>query len=310
MSNDITKGLFSNPLLNENQVEFCVVSDVHIANDKTDKKKSRNDYVFNDKGEPLSGEAYMLKRFCEKIQLSGENRQFYDGKHILVLLGDIVNGGECGYFDCYNSYAYKLLQQTLEPWLYTGNILYFAGNHDKTAKFYSTICKFPRNSVIETIEHASRKEKMFTKCGIIFEHGHKFDCLCTGKNLLGLMGDFASDVVVNLCTPDLEDLLRGRDYYRDHSADNEIRIAPKDTKVKSMNSECRRVANGALKMLSKNTDDCHTIICGHTHQSPVKIVVNDNGHRLTYYNTGKFSRDGFLNVIAEQSSNGKWHLIE
>ena len=307
---DIEKGIFSRPSLNENQVEFCIVSDVHIANDKTDKKKARNDYVFDINGNPLSGEAYMLKRFCDKITLSGENRQFYDDKHILIFLGDIINGGECGYFDCYNSYAYKLLQKTVDPWLYYGNILYFAGNHDKEAKFYSTVAKFPRQSVIETIEHASRKEKMFKKCGIIFEHGHKFDCLCNGKTLLGLMGDFASDVVVNLCTPNLEDLLRGRNYYRDHSADNGIRTIPKDTRIKSMNSEDRRVANGALKMLSKNADDCHTIICGHTHQSPVKVVVNDNGNKLTYYNTGKFSRDGFLNIVVEQDDSGKWHLVE
>lgn len=309
MSN-ITKGIFSKPSLNDNQVEFCIVSDVHIANDATDKKKARNDYVFDANGNPLSGEAYMLKRFCDKITVSGENRQLYDGKHILILLGDIINGGECGYFDCYNSYAYKLLHKTIEPWLYTGNILYFAGNHDKSAKFYSTVAKFPRQSVIETIEEGSKKDNLFTKCGIIFEHGHKFDCLCTGKNLLGLMGDFASDIVVNLCNPNLEDLLRGRSYYTDHSADNSIRTIPKDTRIKSMNSECRRVANGALKLLSKHENDCHTIICGHTHQNPVTATVNDNGHKLTYINTGKFSRDGYLNVVAEQNKDGKWHLIE
>ena len=129
-SNDITKGIFSRPSLNDNQVEFCIVSDVHIANDVTDKKKARNDYVFDANCNPLSGEAYMLKRFCDKITISGENRQLYDGKHILIFLGDIINVGECGYFDCYNSYAYKLLQKTVEPYLPYGNVLYFAGNHD------------------------------------------------------------------------------------------------------------------------------------------------------------------------------------
>ena len=37
----ITDGIFSNKMLNSNQVEFCIVSDVHIANDATDKKKAR-----------------------------------------------------------------------------------------------------------------------------------------------------------------------------------------------------------------------------------------------------------------------------
>ena len=303
MDTNITEGIFTKPTLKDNQEEFCIVSDVHIACGK------RNDYVFSDNGNPLSGEAYMLKRFCDKIKISGESREFYDDKHHLILLGDIINGGECGYFDCYNSPAYKLLQRTLDPWLYTGNILYFAGNHDKQAKFYNTVAKFPRLSVIETVEDGSRKDKLYKTCGIIFEHGHKFDCLCTGKNLLGLMGDFASDVVVNLCTPDLEDLLRGRDYYRDHSDDNSIRIIPKETRIKSMNSECRRVANGALKLLSKNKD-CHTIICGHTHQSPVHAQVKDNGRVLHYYNTGKFSKDGCLNIIVEKDDNGNWHLSE
>lgn len=300
---NVTNGIFSNRLLDDNQIEFCVVSDIHIAS------KDRNDYIFKNSCEPVSGEAYMLKRFCDKIILSGKCEQFNDNKHILILLGDIINGGECGYFDCYTSEAYKLLYNAIEPWLYTGNILYFAGNHDKSAKFYNTIAKFPRKSVIETIE-GSRKDKLFTKCGIIFEHGHKFDCLCTGKNLLGLIGDFASDIVVNLCTPDVEDLLRGRKFYCDHSSDNEIRTVPQDTKLKSMNSECRRVANGALKLLSKHSDECHTIICGHTHQSPVHIKVKEGGKILNYFNTGKFSRDGYLNFISERDESGKWHLVE
>lgn len=306
----MSNGIFINESLKDNQIEFAVLSDVHIANDKTDKKKARNDYVFSDDLEPLSGEAYMLKQLCNKIKTSGESGQFYDGKHILVLLGDVINGGECGYFDCYNSRAYKYLLDSISPWLPYGNILYFAGNHDKSAKFYNTIANFPRQSVVETIEEGSRKDRLFIKGGIIFEHGHKFDCLCTGKNLLGLMGDFASDVAVNLCNPDMEDLFRGRRFYIDHSADNEIRTVPKDTRIKSMNSECRRVANGALKLLSKHSDECHTIICGHTHQNPVKAVVNDNGKRLVYINTGKFCRDGYLNLVAEQDENGKWHLVE
>lgn len=305
----ITDGIFSNKMLNSNQVEFCIVSDVHIANDATDKKKARNDYVFDANGNPQSGEAYMLKRFCDKIKISGNNRQLYDGKHILIFLGDVVNGGECGYFDCYNSYAFKLLHKTLEPYLPYENILYFAGNHDREAKFYSTVCKFPHQCVIETIEHASKKEKIYTKCGIMFEHGNKFDCLCSGKTFLGMMGDIASSVAVNLLSPDTEDLFRGRSYYYDHSPDNEIRMVPKDAVVKSMNSEDRRVANGALKLLSKNSSTCHTIICGHTHQRPVKVVVNDKGKNLVYMNTGKFARDGFLNITAEQSSDGNWHLL-
>lgn len=299
----ITDGIFTNKELNDNQTEFCVVSDIHIANGK------RNDYVFSENMSPISGEAYVLKRFCDKILLSGKMGHFNDGKHILIFLGDIVNGGECGYFDSYNSPAYKLIKSSVEPWLYTGNILYFAGNHDKQAHFYSTMTGFPRKSVIETIEEASRKEKIFKKCGIIFEHGNKFDCLCNGKTFLGLMGDFASSIVANLCTPDVEDLLRGRSFYCDHSDENEMRIVPKDTKVKSMNNECRRVANGALKLLSKNKD-CHTIICGHTHQSPVKISVNDSGRVIKYINTGKFAKDGYLNVISEQDGNGNWHLVE
>ncbi len=309
MSSIVEEGIFSNRVLNNNQVEFCICSDLHIANDKTNKKKARNDYVFNEEGKPLSGEAYMLQRFCDRITVSGKQCKFYDGKHVLVLLGDLINGGECGYFDCYNSYAFKLLHKTLEPWLYTENILYFAGNHDRQAKFYSTVCKFPHQCVIETIEHASRKEKIYSKCGILFEHGNKFDCLCNTKNFLGMMGDIASNLVVNFCSPDLEDLLRGRSYYTDHAADNSIRTTPKESEIKSMNSEDKRVANGALKMLSKHPE-CHTIVCGHTHQRPVHVGVNDSGRRLNYYNTGKFSRDLCLNLLVEQDSNGNWFLVE
>ena len=302
----MSNGIFTKKSLEleSNQIEFAICSDIHIASDD-----GRNDYVFTDEYKPLSGEAYMLDQFCTQIEISGNNGAFYDGKHKLILLGDVING-ENGYFNCYNSKAYKRLLKSIGQWLNTENIIYVAGNHDKSAKFYSTVAKFPKQSVVETIEEGSRKDKLFTKGGIIFEHGHKFDCLCTGKNLLGLMGDFASDVAVNLCSPDMEDLFRGRRFYIDHSADNEIRTVPKDTRIKSMNSECRRVANGALKLLSKHSDECHTIICGHTHQNPVKAVVNDNGKRLVYINTGKFCRDGYLNIVTEQDENGKWHLVE
>ena len=302
-------GIFSDTILNDNQMEFCIVSDVHIANDATSKKKARNDYVFDANGNPLSGEAHTLKRFCDMITISGKHGKFNDNKHMLIMLGDVVNGGECGYFDCYNSYAFKLLRSTLDPWIYSENILYFAGNHDRESKFYSTVSKFPRQCVIETIEYASKKEKIYSKCGILFEHGNKFDFLCNGKTFLGMMGDFASDVAVNLLSPDTEDLLRGRDYYYDHSSENGIRIVPKNATVKSMGSEDRRVANGALKLLSQHPE-CHTIICGHTHQSPVKVIVSNNGNTLTYINTGKFAKDGFLRVLTEKDDSGKWHLFE
>lgn len=309
MTDRVINGIFSREDLKDNQAEFCIVSDVHIANDKTDKKEARNDYIFNDKGEPLSGEAYTLKRFCDKIKLSGDRGHFRDGQHIFILLGDIINGGECGYFNCYNSYAYKLLYNSIEPWLYTGNILYISGNHDKEAKFYSNINKFPRKSVIETINPASKKDNTFIKCGVMFEHGNKFDYLCSGKNFIGLMGDFASNFVVSICSPDLEDLLRGRSYYIDHSSDNEARIIPEDVTIKSMNLECSRIANGAFNAVSKN-NECHTIVCGHTHQSPVKISTDVNKRKITYYNTGKFSRDGYLNIVVEKDSSGRWSLSE
>lgn len=308
MSDVVEEGIFSNRVLNNNQVEFCICSDLHIANDKIGKKKARNDYVFNEEGKPLSGEAYMLQRFCDRITVSGKQCKFYDGKHVLVLLGDVINGGECGYFDCYNSYAFKLLHKTLEPWLYTENILYFAGNHDKNARFYSDVAKFPHQCVIETIDPNSKKNKIFKKCGILFEHGNKFDCLCTGKNFLGMFGDFASNIVATLCSPDLEDLLRGRSYYTDHSADNSIRTVPNETHIKSLNSEDRRVANGALKLLEQHKD-CHTIICGHTHQHPIYIILNNNNRNLNYYNCGKFARDGYLNIVVEQN-NDIWSLVK
>jgi UDP-2,3-diacylglucosamine pyrophosphatase LpxH len=291
--------------LNNNQIEFCIVSDIHIARDKD----NRNDYVFNDKGLPLSGEAYTLKRFCDRVTYSGEQGHFYDTKHRLILLGDVINGGECGYFDCYNSYAYKLLQSTLSPWLNTGNIIYVPGNHDKTAKFYSTIAKFPRKSIVETIDYRTKKNYFYSEGGIIFEHGNKFDCLCSGKNLIGMMGDIASIAAVNLCSPDLEDLLRGRKFYIDHDYnDNSIRTTPKEDAISNMNLECKRVANGALSMLNDHPE-CHTIICGHTHQRPIKITLNESGRELTYINTGKFVRDGCINVISEQTKDYRWHLI-
>lgn len=300
----MNNGIFSKKSLElkNNQIEFAICSDIHIASDD-----GRNDYVFTDEYKPLSGEAYMLDQFCTQVEISGNNGAFYDCKHKLIFLGDVING-ENGYFDCYNSRAYKRLLKAISPWLNTENIIYVAGNHDKTVKFYSTVAKFPRKSVVETIDYRTKQNYFYSEGGIIFEHGNKFDCLCSGKTILGMMGDFASNVVVNLCSPNLEDWFRGRSYYNDHGADNSIRMNPANAVIKTMNSECRRVANGALKLLSQHSE-CHTIICGHTHQDPVRISVNDKGRNLLYLNTGKFSRDGYLNVIVEQNDNGSWRMI-
>ena len=304
---DITSGIFKHENIRSNQAEICVLSDVHIANDAAEKLKARNDYVFSDEGEPLSAEAYMLDVLCKKITVSGNRGLFNDGKHVLVFLGDIING-ECGYFNCYNSYAYKHLLESIKPWLHTGNIVYVAGNHDKEAKFYRSMVKFPSKSIIETVEASTRTDKIFSKWGIILEHGHKFDCLCTGKTLLGLMGDFASNIVVNLCSPELEDFLRGRGYYNTHSDENNILTIPQGTVISKMNSECRRVANNALGFLSKHRNEYHTIICGHTHQDPVTIQVEDKGCILTYINTGKFAKNGYLNILTE-NRRGNWCLV-
>ncbi len=296
-------GIFRNETLPKNTVEFCVISDVHIANDEGNSShvftsQGRNDYVFanNKSRTPISGEAYTLKRFCEKVNFSGRLGHFDDGKHILVLLGDIING-ECGYFASYNSVAYKMLSSSFMPWVHTGNIVYVAGNHDKNAKFYSTLTNFPRRFVYEN---------EFTKCGIIFKHGHQFDFLCDGKSVFGMLGELASNVVVKLFPPNVEDLMRGRDFYYNHSSENKLR-APQS--VKEMSRESRRVANGALDELEKRAFEgsvsqrrmsdqkFHTIICGHTHQSPVQIKTDCYG--FSYFNTGKFAKDGCLNVVAK-----------
>lgn len=301
------EGIFSSENLPQNAVEFCVVSDIHIANDEKDVSRSftsqsRNDYVFanNRTQTPISGEAYTLKRFCEKINWSGRLGHFDDGKHVLVLLGDVING-ECGYFASYNSVAYKMLSSSFMPWVYSGNIIYVAGNHDKDAKFYSTLTNFPRLSVIEDT---------YERCGIIFKHGHQFDFLCNGKNAIGLLGEFASNAVVKLFPPDIEDIMRGRDFYYDHSSSNskrDLRSLPEQATLQTMSSENKRIAAGALKFLRKSKSKQHTIICGHTHQSPIQITENG----LTYINTGKFAKDGYLNVVAKLKypETDTWELL-
>lgn len=308
---EMQEGIFSKLELSENEVEFCVISDVHIANDEGDTSRAftsqaRNDYVFanNRSQTPISGEAYTLKRFCEKVNWSGRVGAFDDGRHVLVLLGDIVNG-ECGYFSSYHSKAYKMLVSSFMPWIHTGNIVYVAGNHDKEAKFYSTLTNFPRKCV---------HEGEFTKCGIIFKHGHQFDVLCNGRNALGLLGDLASNLVVKLFPPDVEDIMRGRNFYYNHSDSNkkrDLRSLPDQATIQMMSKESKRVASGALRELTKRSSEFHTIVCGHTHQSPVQITDNSmKGSPLNYFNTGKFARDGYTNVVVRlvDETTNTWRL--
>jgi UDP-2,3-diacylglucosamine pyrophosphatase LpxH len=312
------EGIFSSEKLAPNTVEFCIISDVHIANDEGDTsraftKQSRNDYVFasNRAQTPISGEAYTLKRFCEKVNWSGRLGHFDDGQHVLVLLGDIING-ECGYFASYHSTAYKMLSASFLPWVHTGNVIYVAGNHDKDARFYSTLTNFPRLSVVED---------GFTKCGIIFKHGHQFDFLCNGRNAnvgglnIGILGEFASNVVVKLFPPDIEDIMRGRGFYYDHSSTNskrDLRSLPEQATLQTMSNENKRVVNGAFAELRKQKS-CHTIVCGHTHQSPIRIDLEEpkTGRHMTYFNTGKFAKDGYLNVVAKlvDARTDTWGLL-
>lgn len=295
------EGIFSNDKLADNEVEFCVFSDVHIANDDGDVSRSltnqgRNDYIFanNKTWTPISGEAYTLKRFCEKVNWSGRCGHFDDGKHVAVFLGDIING-ECGYFASYNSIAYKMLSSAFMPWFDTGNIVYVPGNHDREARFYSVMTNFPRKCIVE---------EQYERCGIIFKHGHQFDFLCNGKSLLGMSGEIASNVVVKLFSPKTEDLLRNRGVYHDKDSSNHIRdlhSLPQYATLQTMSNENKRVAENAMKELvrrsagdSKNPP-MHTIVCGHTHQAPVMIQMR-NSRLLTYFNTGKFAKDGYINI--------------
>lgn len=305
--------IFSNLYESRNRkfVEFCIVSDLHIGADEEKlgrslSTSSRQDYVFADNKirSALSGEAHTLKRFCQKIISTGKSGLFDDNLHKLIFLGDLING-ECGYFSSYHSTAYKMLLSSILPWIHTGNIIYITGNHDKDAKFYSNMTGFPRQSIIEG---------EYEDSGVIFTHGHKFDFLCDGTGFLGKMGDFASKFVTKLCNPNVEDLLRGREYYYVHDQSNKTRDQSDRAKGLSPQSdmsdwsiESRRVAKGAMSRIQKESK-FHTIVCGHTHQSPVRL---DFGEKH-YINSGKFARDGFLNVVCREVSAdfGAWELVE
>ena len=304
------EGIFSCEKLPTNTVEFCVVSDIHIANDESNTSRlfssqSRNDYVFakNKSQTPISGEAYTLKRFCERVMWSGRLGQFDDGQHVLVLLGDVING-ECGYFASYNSAAYRMLSSSFLPWVRTGNVIYVAGNHDKEAKFHSEMTNFPHRFVMEN---------EYSKCGIVFRHGHQFDKFCNGRNALGMLGEFASNVVVKLFPPNVEDIMRGRQVYQNHSDSNrlrDMRSLTEQASILTMSGENKRIAEGALNELKKRSN-CHTIICGHTHQNPVRIDVRKSNGTLTYINSGKFAKDGYVNVVAKLKypETDTWELL-
>lgn len=295
-------GLFLKEELGDNEVEFCVVSDIHIANDDSNVARTltdgRNDYVFarNRTISPISAEAYTLKRFCEKLKYSGDVGHFDDDKHVLVLLGDVING-ECGYFASYNSVAYRLLVSVMSSFMAKGNIVYVNGNHDKNAAFYCSITQFPKKFIMENYE----------RCGVRFEHGHRFDCLCNGEDFLGLMGDFASAAAVKLLSPNVEDLVRMREYYHQHSDSNSVRqkIETQNEVPNDWSLENKRVANGALNWLKSRTD-LHTIVCGHTHQSPTHIKAAG----LNYINSGKFVRDIGVNFVCRKDADDKWSLTE
>jgi UDP-2,3-diacylglucosamine pyrophosphatase LpxH len=286
-------GIFTNTNLPPTDVEFCVASDFHIGADESNFRNTlnstRQDYVFanNKIQSALSAEAHTLKRFCQKILYSGKLGMFEDGRHKLVLLGDIING-ECGYFASYKSIAYRMLLGSVLPWIYTGNIIYVCGNHDKEAKFYTNLTGFPRGSIFED---------SYTDMGVKFSHGHKFDPLCDGKTAIGLMGDLASEFVTNLCSPALEDLFRGREFYEVHDRSNLKRIGSESISRSRLSQSDRMLMKAALND-ARNSDGCHTAICGHTHQKPMWY----NSGQMNYINTGKFARDGFLNVVVRRDS--------
>ena len=307
-------GIFSGNKLGRNEAEMCVISDVHIGSGE------RNDYVFGGKAgaqtSPVSGEAYTLRRFCEKVTESGRLGELSDGRHKLVLLGDIVNG-ECGYFASYNSPAYRMLMSSFLPWVQEGNVIYIKGNHDKEAELFSPhMTGFPKKFVVDELDCG----------GVIFEHGHQFDPLCDGKSLVGMMGSAASSLAVRLLSPDVEDLVRGRKFYHDHSQGNGLRSIPNLSGLsgssETESNDSRNVRCGAalrIKKLRKQedfelanglTNERHcAIVCGHTHQRPVEIV-DDSYVKLSYFNSGKFARDGYILIRTKYNDRyGAWELV-
>jgi UDP-2,3-diacylglucosamine pyrophosphatase LpxH len=111
------------------------------------------------------------------------------------------------------------------------------------------------------------------------------------------MGDLASEFVTNLCSPALEDLFRGREFYEVHDRSNLKRIGSESISRSRLSQSDRMLMKAALND-ARNSDGCHTAICGHTHQKPMWY----NSGQMNYINTGKFARDGFLNVVVRRDS--------
>lgn len=269
--------LFSPNILPIDELEIAVVSDIHIASG------DRNDYEYK-RHYPISGEAKTLEKFCRLIELAQQCSTV--GRYI-VILGDTLNG-ECGYWSAIKTQAFTRLKSALKPWFDNRHAFIVLGNHDIEAKRYLPAAGIDPECVVPNTTFLNIG-------GLIFMHGNQFDWRCNGKRPWGMLGDIASRAATTLLPPAIEDLIRGREYEFCKDSSNrprDIRFGiPSTATLAEMKTENFNVASGALEFL-ESVGTAHTIMCGHTHQTPIQI----EHHPLRYINAGKFAKDGIVNV--------------
>lgn len=258
-------------MIRYNRTRVHLISDTHIGDGSM-----RDEYRIGTR------HYEKLKSYLHNLNIMFENPELVDGKyeiHILVLLGDVING-EYGHRECYKSDGFKLIQEFQRLW--TSRTYYVIGNHDNKAIDYSDRLNWPYSMMGDWLKIECCDVKF------VLSHGHRYDPLCDSMSLIGFSGSWASNFAAKMLSPSDEDRARGVADDKDLTWSEDLEITTAEDSTEGFSASDVTLMSAALKGANRLVPDFTGVVCGHTHQRPCDLIGNT--HR--YINTGTFAKYG------------------
>ena len=203
----------------------------------------------------------------------------------LYLVGDIIDILSLKKKIKWSTQENTVIQKILRLSRKNINIFYIIGNHDKYMEFFTN----------EHLGNIIICKEIIDKNKLII-HGDEFDTILKNMTFLYTLGEFIYNTLVKL-NPIYNKLLKLFNTNSDFSLSFFLKHKVKDI--------IKYLSNYEQLMIKKAKDNnCHTVICGHSHYSEYKIIDN-----ITYLNCGCWTLDSKGSIIAEHL-DGKFELLQ
>jgi UDP-2,3-diacylglucosamine pyrophosphatase LpxH len=198
----------------------------------------------------------------------------------LYLVGDIIDILALKRKINWSNQENTVIQKILRLSRKNINIFYIIGNHDKHLEHF----------INERLGNIIICKEIIDKNKLII-HGDEFDTILKNMTFLYALGEFVYDILVKL-NPIYNKLLRLFNISSDFSLSFFLKHKVKDI--------IKYLSNYEQLMIKKAKDNnCHTIICGHSHYSEHKVIDD-----ITYLNCGSWTLDSKGSIVVEHLDGG------